>query len=42
MRILIMDDEALVLEKTKSIVEGTIPEAKVICAENYIKALETG
>ena len=40
MRILIVDDEALVLEKTKSIVEGTILEAEVICAENYIKALE--
>lgn len=40
MRILIVDDEELVLEKTRSIVKGTKPEAEVFCADNYMEALK--
>lgn len=40
MKLLIVDDEALVLEKTKSIVEKTEPEAEIFCANNYVEALD--
>lgn len=40
MRILIVDDEWMVLEDTKEIIEKVRPEAEISCADNYIDALK--
>ncbi|MCH5273512.1 MAG: response regulator [Lachnospiraceae bacterium] len=40
MRVLIVDDEPMMPEKMKSIVEEVRPEAEITCADNYIGALK--
>ena len=40
MRILIVDDEAMMLEEMQCIVQGIKPEAEIVCAKDYRKALE--
>lgn len=40
MRIMIVDDEPMVLEETKEIVQMTKPKAEIISAGNYIQALD--
>ncbi|MGN0151275.1 MAG: LytR/AlgR family response regulator transcription factor [Wujia sp.] len=40
MRILLADDESMVLEENKEVIEQIKPEAHIVCADNYVKALE--
>lgn len=40
MKILIVDDEKMVLEETKEVVERVKPNAEILCADNYMQALQ--
>lgn len=40
MNILIVDDEYMVLEETKTVIKEVKPEASIVCADNWRKALE--
>lgn len=40
MRVLIADDESLAREDTKAVIKKIKPEAELVCADNYVTALE--